>query len=236
MIDNNANTAQIVSGAGELYQMWHSGAIWRYTGSPCSGSNCPGWELLDNNAATIEIVASGSSLYQRHKSGAVWQYTGTPCSGNSCPGWQMIANDPRTIQLVIGNRASLYMFQQSGAIWKYEGTPCNSTGCPGWRLVDFDNANTKQVVAGSENLYRLYPYSDTSRAYVPITRIYEHIKGCFPRRWRLQHRDSTRAILGNVPKCRCRVIRMVESGITQESAKVGNSWITTRILLRSVLR
>ena len=27
------------------------GSIWRYTGTPCSGNNCPGWQLLDNNWA-----------------------------------------------------------------------------------------------------------------------------------------------------------------------------------------
>ena len=53
------------------------------------------------------------------------------------------------------------------------------------------------------NVYA-YPYSDTSRTPAPNTRIYEPIKGCFPHRWRPQNRDSTRAILGNALKCRCR--------------------------------
>jgi hypothetical protein len=30
---------------------------------------------------------------------------------------------------------------------------------------------------------KTYPYSDTSRTYVSMPRIYGHIKGCFPRRW-----------------------------------------------------
>src|SRR5262249_16073268 len=59
-------------------------------------------------------------------------------------------------------------------------------------------------------LLGVYPYSDTSRTYAPNTRIYEHIKGCFPHRWRPQNRDSTRAILGNALKCRCRVIDRLE--------------------------
>ena len=50
-----------------------------------------------------------------------------------------------------------------------------------------------------------YPYSDTSKTYAPNTRIYEHIKGCFPRRWRPQNRDSTWVILSIALKCRCRV-------------------------------
>ena len=33
------------------------GSIWKYTGTPCSGNSCPGWQKLDNNAATVRIAA-----------------------------------------------------------------------------------------------------------------------------------------------------------------------------------
>ena len=59
-------------------------------------------------------------------------------------------------------------------------------------------------VSAKRSYVATYPYSDTSRTYAPNTRIYEHIKGCFPRRWRPPNRDSTRAFLGNALKCRCR--------------------------------
>jgi len=37
--------------------------IWRYTGTPCDGTRCPGWERLDNNPRTREIVAAGGATY-----------------------------------------------------------------------------------------------------------------------------------------------------------------------------
>src|SRR5438093_1721762 len=53
------------------------------------------------------------------------------------------------------------------------------------------------------------PHTHFGEGIAPNTRIYEHIKGCFPHRWRPQNRDSTRAILGNALKCRCRVKRLL---------------------------
>ena len=75
------------------------GTIWRYTGTPCSGNACPGWQALDNNPKTVNIVAADSSLYQLHNDGMIWRYTGTPCSGNSCPGWQRLDNNPKTKEI-----------------------------------------------------------------------------------------------------------------------------------------
>jgi hypothetical protein len=80
----------------QVYQMHNDGKIWRYTGTPCSGSSCPGWQLLDNNPSTKAIAADGGALYQMHNDGKIWRYTGTPCSGSSCPGWQLLDNNPST--------------------------------------------------------------------------------------------------------------------------------------------
>jgi hypothetical protein len=44
------------------FQLHQDGKIWRFTGVPCSGQSCPGWQLLDNNTKTQEIVASGDHL------------------------------------------------------------------------------------------------------------------------------------------------------------------------------
>ena len=63
--------------AQDLYQLHQDGKIWRYTGPPCSGNSCPGWQMLDNNPATRAIVTSGGQLYQLHNSGKIWRYTGT---------------------------------------------------------------------------------------------------------------------------------------------------------------
>ncbi len=79
-----------------LFQLHGDGAIWRYTGTPCSGNSCPGWERLDNNLRTRMLSAGGADLYQLHTGGAIWRYTGTPCNGNSCPGWERLDNNART--------------------------------------------------------------------------------------------------------------------------------------------
>ena len=51
--------------------------IWRYTGTPCTGDNCPGWQRLDNNPKTVAIVATGTHhdqvLYQLHNDGWIWR-------------------------------------------------------------------------------------------------------------------------------------------------------------------
>jgi hypothetical protein len=44
------------------------GDIWRYTGTPCGGSSCPGWQKLDDNPLT-RVIAAGpgpNELYQIH--------------------------------------------------------------------------------------------------------------------------------------------------------------------------
>jgi hypothetical protein len=81
-----------------------TGAIWRHTGTPCSGNSCPGWQRLDNNLKTVAIAAGGSALYQLHDDGMVWRHTGTPCSGNSCPGWQRLDNNNLTEAIVAGSQ------------------------------------------------------------------------------------------------------------------------------------
>jgi hypothetical protein len=75
--------------------MDNDGTIWRYTGTPSSGSSCPGWQLLDNNPQAAAI-AGGDQLFQLHKDGSIWRYTGTPCTGSSCPGWESLDNNPTT--------------------------------------------------------------------------------------------------------------------------------------------
>lgn len=37
-----------------LYQMHDAGAIWRFTGTPCSGNTCPGWQA---HTRTIVVAA-----------------------------------------------------------------------------------------------------------------------------------------------------------------------------------
>jgi M6 family metalloprotease-like protein len=130
------------------------GSIWQYTGTPCSGNSCPGWQKFDNNAATMRIAAGGNKLYQLHNSGKIWSYTGTPCSGNSCPGWKMLDNNSATIGIATdGNQ--LYQLHNSGKIWSYTGTPCSGNSCPGWKMLD-NNSATIAIAADGGQLYQLH--------------------------------------------------------------------------------
>ena len=106
--------------------------IWRYTGTPCAGESCPGWQKLDNNPATTMIAAAGDQLFQLHNSGRIWRYTGTPCSAESCPGWQMLDNNPATTMIAAAG-GQLYQLHNSGRIWRYTGTPCAGESCPAGR-------------------------------------------------------------------------------------------------------
>ncbi len=145
----------IQSNTGEsLYQLHNSGAIWEYTGIPCDGNSCPGWQRLDNNVRTRAIIAAGNNLYQLHNSGAIWEYTGTPCDGNSCPGWRRLDNNVRT-RAIIAAGDNLYQLHNSGAIWEYTGTPCDGNSCPGWRRLD-NNVRTRAIIAAGDNLYQLH--------------------------------------------------------------------------------
>lgn len=133
-------------------------SIWKYTGVPCTGSNCPGWARLDNNAKTIAISAGGEHheqrLYQLHDDGAIWKYTDTTCQFDSCPGWQRLDNNDKTIALASAGTL-LYQLHNDGAIWKYTNLPCSGNNCPGWNRLD-NNAKTIAIAAGGSHLYQLH--------------------------------------------------------------------------------
>jgi hypothetical protein len=128
--------------------------IWRFTGTACSGNDCPGWQMLDDNPKATSIVADGSQIYQLHDDGSVWSYIGTPCSGNACPGWQMLDNNPRAISIAAAFNW-LYQLHDDGSIWRYTGTPCSSNVCPGWQMLD-KNARATSIVATGNQLYQLH--------------------------------------------------------------------------------
>jgi hypothetical protein len=137
------------------------GWIWAYTGTPCSGNSCPGWQTYDNNAATARIAGGGSRLFQLHNSGRVWEYTGTPCSGASCPGWRMLDNNPSTVAIA-SDGTNLYQLHNTGRIWRYTGTPCSGNSCPGWQMLD-NNPAALAIVADAGKLYQLH---NTGRIWV----------------------------------------------------------------------
>ena len=127
--------------------------IWRYTGTPCSGDSCPGWQRWDNNSRSVAIASDGGELYQLHNNGAIWQSTQTPCTAvDSCPGWRRLDRNPKTIAIAAAG-GKLYQLHNDGMIWVYTGTPCNGESCPGWQRLD-RNPKTIAIAAGGNNLYQ----------------------------------------------------------------------------------
>jgi len=161
MLDDNIKTVDIAADDGALYQLHNDGMIWRYTGTPCAGNACPGWQMLDDNPRTTEIAAGGGQLYQLHddllyqlhKDGTIWRYTGAPCSGNACTAWQMLDNNAPTTAISAAGR-QLFQLHTDGTIWRYIGTPCGGADCPGWQMLD-NNPQTAAVTAG-DVLYQLH--------------------------------------------------------------------------------
>lgn len=172
LLDNNPKTQEITAGgqpttpdgepiggfdplkappdAPPLYQRRTDGTIWLYTGKPCIGGSCPGWQLIDKSPQTASIVAAGEHLYQRHNTGAIWSYNGTPCRPDgSCPGWQQLDNNPDTAEIIAAGRPSpeahaLYKRHKDGTIWRYTGSPCSDTSC--WQRLD-NNPKTRELTA-----------------------------------------------------------------------------------------
>jgi len=78
MIANDARTIDLVAGGSALYMFQNTGAIWKYNGTPCNSSGCPGWQLVAHDDANTKQVAAGSGeLYRLQKNGEVWRYLGT---------------------------------------------------------------------------------------------------------------------------------------------------------------
>jgi Tectonin domain len=135
------------AGGSSLYQLHRGGRIWRYTGTPCSGESCPGWQMVDNNPATAAIATGGAQLYQLHIDGRIWRYTGVPCTGESCPGWQLLDSNPNTLAIAADGDSHLYQLHGDGRIWRFTGS--------GWQMLD-NNPATMAIAAGGNELYQLH--------------------------------------------------------------------------------
>jgi hypothetical protein len=59
MLDNNPAAVAIASSGTYIYQQHNDGSIWHYTGPPCSGTSCPGWQRLGNHPSAKAIAAGG---------------------------------------------------------------------------------------------------------------------------------------------------------------------------------
>jgi hypothetical protein len=118
-----------------LYELHSTGSVWGYTGVPCNGKVCSGWEMLDDETTTIQIAAGNGTLYQRHTDGSVWQWTGAVCNGNACNRWTQIGSNAANI-LAAGS--NVYLYNQNG-LYQFNGEPCtNPSTCPGWIGIDYD--------------------------------------------------------------------------------------------------
>ena len=130
--------------------------IWRYTGTPCSGDACPGWQRLDNNPKTVSVTAAGDhheqNLYQLHNDGWIWRFTGTACVDDWCPGWQRLDNNAKTVTIAAAKN-QVYQLHNDGWIWRYTGTACSGENCPGWQRLD-NNAKTIAIAAAGNELYQ----------------------------------------------------------------------------------
>ncbi|KAI8682283.1 Peptidase m12 [Fusarium sp. Ph1] len=194
LLDNNPATSSIVADSDARYQMYKSGLIWKYTGTPLTGwqllDNNPatkktlhntgkiwkyagtpitGWQLLDGNPATADIIASGDDLYQLHTTGRIWRYTGTPMTG-----WQELDNNP------------------TGLIFKYTGVPLTgwlklgentatvdiAAGVTGWKQLD-NNSAAKEiaVVAGGGGVYQILKTGEIWRYGTPDLAAWKQLDG-----------------------------------------------------------
>ena len=161
-LDNNPKTGGISAGdqlhqlhlRGQLFQRHNDGWIWRYTGLPCNGDVCAGWQRLDNNPNSVAMAAAGNQLFQLHKNGWIWRYTGKPCAGESCGGWQRLDNNANTVAIAAGGN-QLFQLHKNGWIWRYTGKPCAGDSCPGWQRLDA-NPNTVAIVAADDQLFQLH--------------------------------------------------------------------------------
>ena len=66
MLDDNPEALDIAADGDNLYELHKTGLIWRYTGKPCNGNTCTGWQMLDNNPIAGRIAAAGGHLYEMH--------------------------------------------------------------------------------------------------------------------------------------------------------------------------
>jgi hypothetical protein len=151
----------IADGGSQLYQLHNDASILRYTGTPCSGASCPGWQMLDDNPLTGMVVVGNNvyqlhtdPLYQLHSDGSLWRYFGTPCDGDFCPGWQMLDNHHATVAMAVTD-SQFYQLHNDGSIWRHTGTPCSGASCPGWIELD-NNPAAVATAATSKDLFQLH--------------------------------------------------------------------------------
>jgi hypothetical protein len=120
-----------------------AGAIWKYTGTPCNSTGCPGWRLVDfDNTNTKQVAAGSDNLYRLHKDGAIWRYKGTDQN------WEQLDNHTFTTEISASVNGLLQLHTQ-GDVYKYTGPVCSNGSCPGWIKIQ-NNRNTTDIVGARQ--------------------------------------------------------------------------------------
>jgi hypothetical protein len=142
-LDNNRRTTAIAAAGNRLFQLHDNGAIWEYTGVPCAGSSCRGWQLIDNNRHTIAIVAGKGGLFQLHDNGAIWEYTGTRS-------WALLYHG-ESIRAVAADADRLFQLRGDGSVWEHTRPACEGSSC--WERID-SNPGNREIAAGGGLLFQ----------------------------------------------------------------------------------
>jgi len=121
-----------------VYELHTTGSVWGYTGTPCNGQVCSGWEMLNDDSKGVQIAAGAGTLYQLDSDGTVWQWNGAVCNGNACNRWTQIGAGATTIYAA-GTHVYYYGCQtDTCGFYQFTGEPCyNPAGCPGWTQIDY---------------------------------------------------------------------------------------------------
>jgi hypothetical protein len=124
-----------------VYELHSSGSVWGYTGTPCDGQVCPGWEMLNDDSRAVQIAAGAGTLYQLNNDGAIWQWNGAVCNGNACNRWTQIGAGATAVYAA-GTNVYFYGCPANNCgMYQYTGQPCsNPANCPGWTELDDDTA------------------------------------------------------------------------------------------------
>jgi hypothetical protein len=126
-----------------VYELHTTGSVWGYTGTPCNGQACPGWEMLNDDSKAVQIAAGAGTLYQLDSDGTVWQWNGAVCNGNACNRWTQIGADAITIYAAGTNVYFYGCPEYNCGLHQFTGQPCYSpTDCPGWVQLDLEAPNT----------------------------------------------------------------------------------------------
>jgi hypothetical protein len=107
---------------GSIFQLHTSGSIWRYTGTPCDGNFCPGWQQIDNNPANtvkaIVVAEVSGQVFKLLNNGQVWHFTGVPF------GWALY--DAGIKSIAAANNA-IVEWRDDDSLWWVDGAPDSAT-------------------------------------------------------------------------------------------------------------